>query len=151
MPDGLIPDEGIDNVLMRILDPAGRGGSATWRLVFWVNDITPDNATVLADLVQATWGGYSFVTLMPGVWTDPVVDDGCATSTYGTTALQWNVLNAMGQTNYGYALLDPGAGVIRFIQRFDDADIAPLQTGGNVLLLPRYTLTSAACPGSTPP
>lgn len=151
MPEGLIPDEGIDNVLLRILDPAGRGGSATWRLIFFVNDLVPDANTVLASLLQATWGGYSFVTLMPGVWTTPTVEDGCAKSTYGTDALQWNVLNAMDQTNYGYALVDPGAGVIRFIQRFDDDDIAPLETGGSVLLLPQYTLTSAACPGDTPP
>jgi hypothetical protein len=151
MPDGLIPDEGLDNSLLRILDPAGRGGSATWRLIFFVNDITPDADTVLADLDEATWGGYSFVTLMPGLWVTPIVSDGCATSNYGTDALQWNVLNSMSQTNYGYALVDPGAGVIRFIQRFDDADIQPLVTGGTVLLLPQYTLTSAACPGAPPP
>ena len=148
MPDGLIPDEGLDNVLLRILDPAGRGGSATWRLVFWVNDITPDKDTVLADLTLATWGGYSFVTMMPGAWNDPVVKDGCVTSSYGSSVLHWDCLNAAGQTNYGWAMIDPGAGVIRFIQRFDDDDITPLETGQDVLLLPQYTLTSAACPGS---
>ncbi len=147
MPDGLIPDEGLAVPLARILDPAGANQSS-WRLVLWVNDVTPDADTVLADLTQATFGGYSFVTLVPGTWTVPVVADGCATSTYGTVALVWYVTAAMGETVYGYALIDPGAGVIRFVQRFEADDIEPLETGGRVLLLPQYTLTSAACGGS---
>lgn len=147
MPEGIIPDEGLDNVLLRILDPS-RGGTATWRLILWVNDIEPDHATVLADLVQATWGGYSFVTLDPLKWTTPVITDGCASSDYDTSPLQWWVTGGPTETNYGYALTDPGAGVIRFIQRFDEEDIAPVEVGARVVLLPKYTLTSAACPSS---
>ena len=51
----------------------------------------------------------------------------------------------MGQTVYGFALADPGTGQLRFIQRFDDDDIVPLESGGRISLLPTLTLTSAAC------
>lgn len=147
MPEGLIPDEGLAVPLSRILDPAGANHS-TWRLIFWVNDIVPDKDTVKADLVEASWLGYSIVTLIPSTWTYPTVNDGCATSTYGTTALTWYVTGGPLETNYGYALIDPGANVIRFIQRFEAEDIAPVVPGSRVVLLPTYTLTSAACPGS---
>lgn len=146
MPDGILPDEGIGVQLRRILDPAS-ADHATWRLILFVNDITPDADTVLADLTEATWAGYSFVTMIPGNWTTPEVDTGCATSTYGTTPLTWYVTGGPLQTNYGYAMIDPGAGVIRFVQRFEPADIQPVVVGARVILLPTYTLTSAACPG----
>ena len=147
MPEGLIPDEGLAAWLKRVVDPAG-ASPASWRLILWVNDLDPDNATVLASLTQASFGGYNFLTLMPGAWTAPAVVSGCATTTYTTDAYTWYVTNAMGQTVYGWALTDPGAGELRFIQRFDDADIAPLETGGRLLLLPTLTMTSAACGGS---
>jgi hypothetical protein len=47
--------------------------------------------------------------------------------------------------NYGVAYYDPGAGVLRWVQRFDDADLNPLTTGGQFQILPTYTLTSAEC------
>lgn len=147
MPSGIVPDEGADNILMRILDPAGRGGSATWRLILWTNNITPTFATVRADLVEATFAGYSFVTLDPAVWTTPTVSDGCAQSTYGTTALVWNVNGTPAETIYGWAMIDPGPNVIRFVQRFDPDDIALAPVGSKVILLPRYTHTSAPCGG----
>jgi hypothetical protein len=56
MPQGLIPDEGIAAVMQRILDPAG-ASHANWRAVLWVNDYVPTGATVLANLVLATFDG----------------------------------------------------------------------------------------------
>ena len=149
MPDGIVPDEGADNILLRILDPAGRGGSASWRLILWVNDITPNFATVRANLTDATFGGYSFVTLDPAVWTTPTVSDGCASSDYGTDSLVWYVTTGPVQTIYGYAFIDTGPNVIRFVQRFDPEDISEAPVGSRVVLLPRYTHTSAACGGSS--
>ena len=127
MPDGFMPNEGIGAPLLRIVNPVGADHNP-WRLVFWVNNFTPDKTVTLAALTQATWGGYTFVTLDPTQWTAPVVTD------------------PAGQTNYGYALIDTVAGVIRWIQRFDPADIVALTLGAQVTLLPQMTLTSASCP-----
>jgi hypothetical protein len=146
VPNGFIPDEGLSVQLTRLVNPVG-AGAEVWRAVFWVNPLIPDHTITLAGLTLATWPGYTFVTLDPTKWTAPVVSSDCAVTNYGTTALTWNVTGPTTQTNYGYALVAPGAGVIRWIQRFDDADIKPLANGDQVTLLPQYSLTSAACPG----
>lgn len=145
MPDGLLPAEGIAEQLACILQKTV-SGVLPWTLVLWVNDITPTFATVYADLQLATFGGYFPVTLTRAEWTDPVVDYGCASSTWGTDVTTWYVTSGPTETPYGYAMLDSVTNVIRFIQRFEDADIAPVEVGGRVTLLPRYTLTSAPCP-----
>jgi hypothetical protein len=144
VPNGIIPNEGLPAVLKRLLDPAG-SGSATWRAVLWVNDLVPDEDTVLADLTQATFGGYAFATLTPGTWTAATVVAGCATSTWGTVPITWTVSLAAGQTVYGWAMRDATVPQLRFVQRFDDGDIFPLEDAMKVKLLPTFTLTSAAC------
>jgi hypothetical protein len=73
------------------------------------------------------------------------VGSGCGTSTYTDSPQRWTVVDARGQTVYGWAMIDPTVGQLRFVQRFDDADIQPLEDGGVARLLPTLTLTSAAC------
>jgi hypothetical protein len=144
VPAGLLPDEGLANQLQYILsDPIS--GVINWKLLLFVNDIVPDFGTVLADLTEATWTGYSSVILDRSTWTTPTVSAGCATSTYGTTAIIFDVGMGPVQTNFGCAYVDPSMSVLRFVQRFDDADIAPIVVGGQFQILPQYTLTSAAC------
>lgn len=145
MPDGLLPAEGIGQQLECILSRTV-SGVPPWGCILWVNDITPTAATVLDDLVEATWSGYSPMTLPRSDWTTPVVTYGCAVSTWGTTPIVWYVTGGPSETVYGYALVDTTAGVIRYVQRFEEADIEPVEVGGRVSLLPRYTLTSCACP-----
>jgi len=147
MPSGILPDEGIGDQLYYILS-APIAGVVGWQLLLFVNDITPDFDAVLADLEEATWEGYSRMTLDRATWTMPDVNMGCATSTYGTEPIVYFPEGTDIQTNYGCAYVDPSKSVIRFVQRFDDADIAPIQPGGQFSLLPQYTLTSASCPGS---
>lgn len=144
MPSGILPDEGIALQLECILKRTVAGISP-WSLILWTNDITPTFATVLADLTEATFLGYTRVTLDRSTWTTPTVHDGCAHSTWGTDAIVWNVTGGPVETLYGYAMIDPTMNVIRFVQRFDAEDIAPIILGGKVLLLPEYTLTSAEC------
>lgn len=147
MPEGIIPDEGLAGTLQRTLNPAGVS-AGSWRLILWVNDLVPDAGTVVADLTPASWLGYSFVTLDQSKWTTPTVEDGCATAYYDTAPIVWWVTGGPTETNYGFALIDTGPNVLRFVQRFDSADLAPVVPGSRVVLLPTYTITSAACPGS---
>jgi len=90
MPDALLPDEGIGQQLECILQRTV-SGVLPWNLMLWVNDIVPDTDIVLADLVEATFGGYSQVTLTRSDWTTPDVHDGCAHSTWMITPTVWNV------------------------------------------------------------
>lgn len=145
MPDGILPSEGIAQQLECILSRTV-SGIPPWVLMLWVNDLVPTTETVLDDLEEASWSGYSALTLSRADWTTPTVDHGCAVSTWGTTPVVWYVTGGPTETNYGYALIDPTALVIRFVQRFEPGDIAPVEVGGRVTLLPRYTLCSCACP-----
>lgn len=148
MAAALLPDQGIADQLSWILS-ATISGVSNWQLVLWVNNYTPDNTTTLANLTEATWPGYSRVTLNRSSWTTPTVSAGCATSTYGTIPLVYYVGGVLpGVINYGMAFYDPAFAVLRWVQRFDTPDLVPLQPGGQFQILPQYTLTSASCPGA---
>lgn len=145
MPDQILPNEGIADQLGYILK-APIPGVVPWTLILFTNDIVPDASTVLADLVPATFPGYTPATLDRADWTAPVVLSACAHSTWGTDPIVWFVTGPTTETVYGYAMCDLSFGVIRAVQRFDDADITPLRAGGRLSLLPEYTMTSAPCP-----
>lgn len=144
MPAGLLPQEGIGDQLEYILR-ANISGVAPWQMIFFKNNVIPDENTVLADLEEADFGGYMRLTMTRATWTSPTLSGHCATSTWGSDAVVWSVTGGPPQTLYGYAYIDFTSGVIRFVQRFDDADISPIVVGGQITLLPQYTLTSAAC------
>lgn len=144
MPAGLLPNEGIADQLEYLLKRS-ISGVLPWTLVLWINDIVPDADTVYDDLEDATFVGYSAVTMDRDQWTTPTVEDGCAHSTWKDVATVWFVNGGPTQTIYGYAYVDESEEVIRFIQRLDDADIQPVTVGGKVSILPAYTLTSAEC------
>jgi hypothetical protein len=144
MPAGVLPDEGIDTILNWILK-ASIAGVLPWQLMLWTNDLTPTFDTTLEDLEEATWIGYGRWNLLRENWTDASVSEGCASSTYGTEPLVWNVRNPLGQTNFGVAFVDRSAGVLRYVERFSDEDIFPLESGMEYSLLPTFTLTSAEC------
>jgi hypothetical protein len=145
MPAGLLPSEGIGAQLEYILS-APITGVLSWLLVLFVNDLVPDADTVFADLVEASWPGYSRLQLARDGWTTPTVWGGCATSTWGTEPLVYNVGPVSpGVINYGAAYFDGTTGLLRWVQRFDDADLFALVPGGQFSLLPTYTLTSAEC------
>ena len=146
MPNLILPDEGIADQLTYILS-VYIPGVLPWQLRLFVNDLVPDANTVTESMVEATFSGYSRYDLERAQWTVPTVADGCASSTWGTEPITWYVTGPTSETVYGYGLVDSTSGVLRAIQRFEDADIAPLVVGGRFLLLPEYTLTSAACGG----
>jgi len=144
MPAGLLPNEGIGQQLECILSRSV-AGVMPWQLILWVNDLVPDADTVLADLVEASFAGYFPVSMDRALWTTPAVAGGCAHSTWQAVPTVWFVTGGPVETIYGYAYVDATSGVVRFVQRLDSADIAPVEIGGKVSILPAYTLTSAEC------
>jgi len=145
MADGLLPNEGIAAQLQYLLQ-SPISGVLPWRFVFFVNDITPTPATVLDDLVLSTFGGFTPFDLSRADWTDPIVTGNCAVSTWGVDVLSWTFTSGPLETIYGYAYIDYAGHLIRFIQRFDPADIQTVVVGEKIRLLPRYSLTSCSCP-----
>lgn len=146
MPAGFIPDEGATIPLAAWLKDTSPI-LLPWKLVLWVNDITPTNTVVWGDLTEATFGGYSRVTLTRSTWTSPTLTDECVSSQWGSSPFVWMNTGSSTPTIYGWAMLDDIAGQLRFIQRFDSDDIGPLNPGGRFSLLPRITQTNAPCAG----
>lgn len=144
MPAGLIPNEGIGAALQELLG-ATVPSILPWQMMFWKNNIVPDADTVLADLVESDWGGYVRLTLSRAGWTVPTVVNGCAHSTWGVDPVEWSVTGGPEQAVFGCAYVDLGAGVLRYVQRFDDEDIVSVIIPGLVKCLPEFTLTSAEC------
>lgn len=144
MSAGLIPEEGIAAQLEYILR-AAIVGVLPWEAWLFVNDLEPTTETVLADLEAPGWSGYNPWTLAREGWSVPEVVDGCARSAWGTDPLRWTHGGGPAQTVYGYALVDRSNDVIRFVQRFDSEDIAPLDPGATLVMQPVYTLGSHEC------
>lgn len=145
MPNGILPAEGIADLLAYICTPSG-GTAPDWQLRLWVNNLTPTYATVLADLTEATFTGYARKAIARATWGVPTVAAGCATILYGTAPQQWTVGAATTEKVYGYALVDAIAGKLRFVQRLEAADIVAISVGQVLKLQPKITLTSCACP-----
>lgn len=136
------PNEGLPALLDYILKD-NVDGVADWELILFVNDITPDQDTEYADLTEATFTGYSSVTVTRGDWTAAEIADDVAVSTWGTSATTWTNTGSE-QTVYGYAMVTATSPVIRLIERF--ASPVVLATNGILGLLPRVTLGTAPAP-----
>ena len=144
MPAGLIPDEGLSITLQELLGVIPPS-VLPWQLRLWTGDLVPDHTVVLADLEECTFAGYARAYLPKDQWSAPTVADGCAHSTNGADPIVWTVTGGPEQSVSGYAYVDAGWNIIRFIQRFDAEDIVPIQIPGTLTLHPDYTLTSAEC------
>src|SRR5205809_4054192 len=141
MPEIVSPNEGVGDLLGYMLS-AAISGVFGLELGLFVNDITPDADTVFADLTEPSWLSYTRFTLDRDQWTTPTVAAGVATSEHGSIPRVWVNDSADTPTVFGVFYLDPTAGVIRFVQRFEPGDVREIAPGGQVTFLPRVTLTS---------
>lgn len=141
MANGIVPDEGLaDELSAIVVNPATE--FAAWSLLLWVNDYTPDESTTLADLTEASFTGYSRRSLIASQWQAPTVAAHLATAVWGTTPQVWTNGDSGDVTVYGCAYFDTVAGVLRFVERFDDADIVAVTPGGTIAVTPRFSLRS---------
>jgi hypothetical protein len=135
------PNEGLADQLDYILS-ADIDGVLPWLLMLWTNtDLELSQDTVYADLIEAEWDGYSRVTLGRDEWTDSVIEDDAAMSTWGSAPTMWSV-NGTGAAVYGYAIITPVDSVIRYVEAFGAPWV--LVPGRPVGVLPRVTLTTLA-------
>lgn len=133
------PNEGLTDQLDYILS-APIPGVIPWALILWQNsDLVPSQTTVFAELQEATFQGYSRVTLQRSTWTASVIESNMAVSTYGTTPQQWTPKGTPQQI-YGWAVITSVSPVIRYIQPFP----SPVTAGPGLPIgvLPRVTLTT---------
>jgi hypothetical protein len=144
MPDGLIPNEGLNRFLKWMLDN-GDTALTFWRMGLYVNDLTPVPGTVLADLVEPSWSSYSRIALPNGDWSAPTLDGDSSTSTNGVDPIEFKNVSSAAETPYGLFIVDPIFGVLKWVQRFDPGDIRSIGAGASVLIVPRFGLRGT-CP-----
>lgn len=144
MPAGILPDEGLDLTLSELLGKAAIP-LIPWKLVLWTNDIVPTSTTVFADLIEATFSGYSRANLDRADWVVPLAVAGCCHATFGASPIAYTVSGGPFETILGCAYFDSLNGVLRFVQRYDPGDIKTVELGSIYKVPPTFTLTSAAC------
>lgn len=144
MPDGIVPDED-GAIALQFWLRQSISGVLPWKLALWTGALVPSVATVLADLVEPTWSGYSRLVLDRGTWLAPVVVAGCGSIQYGTDPAIWILSGPNAVPVSGWAIVDELVGVLRWIQRFDDPDILTPADGETYRLLPVVSQTNAPC------
>lgn len=88
--------------------------------VLFENDLTPDADTVLADLDEPTWTGYSRLALSG--WSDPALTaDDHAVTVAGTVT--WTKTDSGSADVYGYAVIDSDDKILG-IERFASAPVS---------------------------
>lgn len=138
-PALVAPNEGLADQLDYILS-APISGVLPWLLILWTNDdLVPAQDTVYADLTEATFTGYSRVTLARATWTAAVISDDAAVSTYDTVPTQWMPTGAP-EIVYGWAIITPVDSVIRYIEPFPSPVTAT--TGVPLGVIPQVGLTT---------
>lgn len=139
----VLPNDGLPSLLQWMLREAIAGVPD---LVFtlWVNDLEPDQDTVLADLTIASFGGFQEQTLTRAGWTSPVIDAGQAVSTWGTVPTEWTVTQGPEEI-FGWAAYNPDTLQLVIVERFDVSRTPGV--GEKIAVLPRVTLgTFVPCP-----
>lgn len=109
-----------------------------WQLLLWVNDLTPDFDTIIDDLQEADFGGYSRKDIDRALWQAPARVADTVVWTYSDGPFTWTRSGGADQTVYGYAVIDPTAVEIRWVQRLDSP--VPIAVGGILAVQPRFVL-----------
>ena len=81
------------------------------------NDYTPVDGSTLADFTEAGWGGYFRETINRAGWGVPTIIDTRASGTYATV-FEWTNNSGASVTVYGYYVVNPATGKVRWAERF---------------------------------
>lgn len=133
----VLPKEGLGVLCGRLLNPAA-ADPVPWLLLLFSNDVTPDEDTVYADLIESTAAGYSRVTIGPEDWTAPVIVGLDAVSTFGTDPIQWDITGGPWNV-YGWAIVTATSPVILMVER-KGSPLVGIMGPNPLLLLPRFQL-----------
>lgn len=114
---GLVPNEG-EARMAGLLVNASTVGPENLRLRLYKNDITPASTMTLSDYTEATFTGYSAVTLTSDSWT--ITQDELAQATQ-TSATTFSCSATTAETVYGYFVTGSASSTLYWSERFDAA------------------------------
>lgn len=112
------------------------------QLSLYVNDLWPNDETVMGDFVKATGSWYQDQEVTLGTWSVAVQPDDSAQATFDTE-FQWTS-NVGAGTVFGYYVYDPVSDKLSWCERFD-VPIA-LEPGREIKLRPRFSRWSRYLP-----
>jgi len=138
----VLPNEGLPT-LLEFWTGKTVNTFSNWNLVLFKNNYTPIQTTVYADLILATFGGYSPVVVDKSMWTTPTMVGNKATTTYTLNPTLWTVTSGS-ETIYGAALVTPSSPRIMCVERW--VTPVPVAIGGLLGYLPRLTFTTDPSP-----
>jgi len=110
------------------------------KLKLFVNNYTPDDTTILANLTEMSTNGYADKTLTKTSWVSVAGTTGNpATSTYAQQT--WTFTNAGGaNTVYGYFITDVTSGLLLWVELFASPKVIQ-NNGDQILITPTITLS----------
>lgn len=117
----VIPNEGKILALDRWLDPDSSTGE-DWVIRLYSNNYTPIPASTLASFTEATFTGYSAVTLDPADFATATITSDVAYSTNSVTPT-YTCTGGGGQTIYGWYAEGATSGKVLAAQKFDTARV----------------------------
>jgi len=128
----VVPNQGEVEMLARILN---KNTPYDVELRLFVNDITPDENTVIGDLTESTGDGYSPQTLSGANWTISTDGSGVTTAEYPQVTFTYTGAEA---NVYGYYVTSNG--VLLWAERFSDGPYTIPSGGGEIKVTPKITL-----------
>lgn len=118
------------------------GPLATVDVILYTNNVVPTVNTVLGDLIEADFDGYTMSDTV--VWASPIISSVTGVPVSSGDVKTFASTDPDDQTIYGYALVDETGppGVLRAVQPFDEPII--IANGGGLEIVPRFGVDQTA-------
>lgn len=127
-----VPDEGLEN-LARLITSVTLVTDQPQEMRLYVNDLIPQRTTVLADYVEASFGGYSRRLLEDTDWDQPEVGlDHVARVQLADGAQEYTPTES-DVTVYGVYLVNLFTGKVQFARRFSEPIVTAVGTSFRVM------------------
>ena len=134
----LVPNQAEERMIQMIVN-ATTNQNLNQVLRLYKNNLTPASTDVLADYTEATFTGYSSVTLTSGSWT---ITPGAPTSAAQTSATTFACTATTSELIYGYYLAQASATVMQWAERFSDGPYTIANNGDKIILTVQLTLST---------
>jgi hypothetical protein len=131
------PDASCENFLADFITDRLSTTDYVFRL--YTNNVTPGTGTVLADLTEATWGGYAAVDGSTVTWATPSLA-GHVAQTNGSNIV-FNNTSGSSQNVYGVYVTNPANTKLYFVER-DPAAVVSVPNGGSYIYTPNQQYKS---------
>lgn len=111
-------------------------------LKLYKNNLTPASTDVLADYTESTFTGYSAATLSSGSWVVTAATSSAPATATQSSATTFACTATTSESVYGYFLLQSGATVMMWAERFSDGPYTIANNGDKVILTASVTLST---------